>query len=187
MTHQKDLEQLETKRKKKLEILLLGILLSASSEEELISKIKKSSTIILEEIKDIRKSSYAIADKYSEDTHRAKDKERQLIIVAAALYLSSSIARRVAISNKESYTSKAIDALEQSKPVINRLVNTEIYEANLKKMVSNNKNEKLRWVAINDKRTCAQCSSLDGKTFIAQDAPDYPHVGCRCFCEVISQ
>lgn len=185
MSQQKDLERLENDRRRKLELLLLGILLSVSSEQELLLKIKQLPKDVIQEIIDMRKASFEVADEYSNEVHRVNDKDRKLIIASAALYTVSMIVRRVSVSNKASYVEKAVEAVNESKPTINRLVNTEVYEANMKKMVANNKNQMLRWVAINDKRTCAQCSALDGKEYRAEDVPDYVHIGCRCFCEVI--
>jgi SPP1 gp7 family putative phage head morphogenesis protein len=188
MSRLEDLRNLEEKRKRKVKLLLLGILLSADSEQELIPKIKKSSRELLEEIKDIRKASYAIADKYSENIHRADDKKRQLLLVAAALYMISSLARRISISDKETYLSKAKQAVTDSEPIIERLVNTEIYESNHIKFVANHKGEDVMfmWNAINDRKTCSVCSSLDGNFYKLADVPDYPHPNCRCIAEITS-
>ena len=187
-TRLEDLKKLEEKRKKKMRLVLLGALLSVDSEQELIPKLRKSSVEVLEEIKDIRKASYALADKYSDDVHRANDKDRQLIIVSAALALISHVAKRIVISEKESYASKAKDAVNNSEPMIERLVSTEIYEANMKKFIANqDKDTIFLWNAVNDKRTCSECEALDGNTYKSEEVPEYPHPNCRCVVEIVSQ
>ena len=189
MNRLEELKKLEAKRQKKMRLVLLGALLSVDSEQELIPKLRKSSVEILEEIKDIRKASYAIADKYSEDTHRANDKDRQLILVAAALALISHVAKRIVISEKESYASKAKDAVNNSESIIERLVSTEIYEANMKKLMANYKDDKtvlFMWNAIGEKRTCDSCAARDGNVYKAEDVPEYDHPRCSCVLEIVS-
>ena len=184
---QKELKELEAKRKKKLELILLGILLSVESEDELISKINLLSNDIRNEIMDMRNESYQIADNHSEQTHKVDNNNRKLIIAAAALYLSSHVIRHVAVSNRATYIVKAKAAIKTSEPLLVRLVSTEIYEANLQKMKSNYKNsdQMFRWSAVNDKRTCAICESLNGKEFKMSEVPAYPHAQCRCYVEQV--
>jgi SPP1 gp7 family putative phage head morphogenesis protein len=187
MARIEDLQRLEESRKKKLRLLLAGILLSVDSEQELIPKLKKFSITVLEEVKDIRKASFAIADRYSEETHRAKDGDRLLLLMGASLYLLSNMARRIAISDKENYLGAAREAIRNGEADIDRLVATEIYEANRKKMMSNNKGSVFLWNAVLDKRTCSICEALDGKTFKEADAPDSVHPNCRCILEIVSE
>ena len=186
MSKLEDLAKLEDKRIRKLNLLLLGIMLSADDERELIYKIKKSTSSLVDEIKDIRKSSFAIADKYSIENHRADESDRQLVIISASLYMLSIMAKRVAVSDKEKFEQKAKEAIVLSLPLIERLVVTEIYEANMRKMVVNNREALFRWNAVNDKRTCDVCGSLDGNTYKAADLPGYPHPNCRCVAEIVS-
>lgn len=185
-SQQEDLEELEAERKRRLELLLLGLLLYANSEQELIFKLKSLSKDVYNEVMDIRRNSFSIADKHSEETHKVSDKDRKLIITAASLYMASTLARRVAVSTKATYLEKAREAISQSKDTVERLVATEVFEANMKKMVGNNPNQKFRWNAVFDKRTCATCEARDGKEYNAGDIPDYPHARCRCFVEIVS-
>jgi len=186
MSRLEDLAKLEEKRKKKLKLLLLGIMLSSDNERELISKIKKSTATMVEEIKDIRIASFEIADKYSIEQHRAPESDRQLVIISASLYVLSVVAKRVAVSEKEHFTDKAKEAILLTIPILDRLVTTEIYESNMKKMVVNNKEATFKWNAVNDKKTCDECGALDGNTYNAEDLPDYPHPNCRCIAEIVS-
>jgi len=186
MSRLEDLARLEDKRIKKLKLLLLGIMLSADDEKELIFKIKRSTSALVDEIKDIRKASFAVADKYSIETHRADESNRQLVIISASLYMLSIMAKRVAVSDKEKFEQKAKEAIVLSLPLIERLVATELYESNMRKMVVNNKEATFKWNAYNDKRTCDICSALDGNTYKAADLPDYPHPNCRCIAEIVS-
>ena len=36
------------------------------------------------------------------------------------------------------------------------------------------------WLAILDDHTCDECADLDTQIFTAGDAPEQPHVNCRC-------
>ncbi|MFZ2911803.1 MAG: phage minor head protein [Candidatus Absconditicoccaceae bacterium] len=179
MSRLTDLKKLEAKRKRKMQLLLLGILMSIDSEDELAPKTRQMSSDVLEEIKDIRKASFAIADKYSEEQHRVLD-NRKLIIASAALYVVSHVIRRIAISDKPTFAEKVKEAMRGSEPIIERLTVSEIYQANVAKMIANHPKQMLIWNAVNDGKTCSRCRSLDGKEFLAGDAPEYPHSNCRC-------
>ena len=182
-----DLQRLEEKRKKKMRLFLIGVLLSVENQQELIPKMKRLSLDTMDEIKDMRQASFDIADRYSEETHRVRDGDRQLIIMGASLYLISSLARRIAVSDNDNYVQAARQAVKDTQAVIDRLVVTEVYEANRKKIKVNNRGAKLLWNAVLDRKTCDQCEALDGKIFNEADAPDELHPNCRCILEVISE
>ena len=43
----------------------------------------------------------------------------------------------------------------------------------------------VRWNAILDRKTCAECRSLDGRIFMLEEAPEKPHPHCRCYLEPV--
>ena len=115
-----DLQRLEEKRKKKMRLFLIGVLLSVENQQELIPKMKRLSLDTMDEIKDMRQASFDIADRYSEETHRVRDGDRQLIIMGASLYLISSLARRIAVSDNDNYVQAARQAVKDTQAVIDR-------------------------------------------------------------------
>lgn len=40
--------------------------------------------------------------------------------------------------------------------------------------------EKVKWIAVDDEKTCPECRKLDGKIFPIDKVPDRPHYHCRC-------
>jgi SPP1 gp7 family putative phage head morphogenesis protein len=137
---------------------------------------------LFDEITSMRRSAFRLADKYSSNKKRTDDSKRNIIITSAILYLLGSLIRRVAISDKESYSEKVKQAVADSDKVLDRLVSTEVYEAYRKKMASNCK--KVKWNAINDTRTCDFCQDLDGKVFEENSVPE-GHPSCRCWVDEV--
>lgn len=45
--------------------------------------------------------------------------------------------------------------------------------------------KKVRWIAVDDERTCPDCRKLDGKIFDIDKVPDRPHYRCRCVLELV--
>lgn len=45
--------------------------------------------------------------------------------------------------------------------------------------------KKVRWIAVDDERTCPDCRKLDGKIFDIDKVPDRPHYRCRCVLEIV--
>ena len=40
--------------------------------------------------------------------------------------------------------------------------------------------EKVKWIAVDDEKTCSECRKLDGKVFPIDKVPPRPHYHCRC-------
>ena len=40
--------------------------------------------------------------------------------------------------------------------------------------------EKVKWIAVDDEKTCPECRKLDGKVFPIGKIPPRPHYHCRC-------
>lgn len=45
--------------------------------------------------------------------------------------------------------------------------------------------EKVKWIAVDDEKTCTECRKLDGKVFDIDKVPDRPHYRCRCVLEPV--
>lgn len=45
--------------------------------------------------------------------------------------------------------------------------------------------EKVKWIAVDDEKTCPECRKLDGKVFDIDKVPDRPHYRCRCVLEPV--
>lgn len=41
--------------------------------------------------------------------------------------------------------------------------------------------EKVRWIAEDDSKTCADCNELDNQVFALEDVPPKQHINCRCY------
>jgi len=54
------------------------------------------------------------------------------------------------------------------------------YQANLKALKDAGV-RRVKWVAMEDERTCPECMELDGKTFRIDKVPPKPHPNCRCW------
>jgi len=57
-------------------------------------------------------------------------------------------------------------------------------EANKKAMIDRGVRF-VRWNAILDRRTCAECRALDGNVYEITSVPNKPHPRCRCFLEPV--
>lgn len=44
---------------------------------------------------------------------------------------------------------------------------------------------KVKWIAVDDEKTCPECRKLDGKVFDIDKVPDRPHYRCRCVLEPV--
>lgn len=44
---------------------------------------------------------------------------------------------------------------------------------------------KVKWIAVDDEKTCPECRTLDGKVFDIDKVPDRPHYRCRCVLEPV--
>lgn len=45
--------------------------------------------------------------------------------------------------------------------------------------------KKVKWIAVDDERTCPDCRKLDGKIFDIDKVPPRPHYRCRCALEIV--
>lgn len=45
--------------------------------------------------------------------------------------------------------------------------------------------EMVRWIAVDDEKTCSECKKLDGKVFPIDEVPPRAHFHCRCVLEPI--
>jgi len=181
---QKQLNKLEVKEKKTLELLLLGMLVGANSEN--LYNVNELSEDLVEEIDSMRQAAFAIADSNSTEVKKVDDSDRSLIILSASLYLISQLVKRMHVSKKKTFVGRVKESVTGVKPLISRVVNTELYDANLKKMVGNGKKTtKYVWRSMNDKRVCQVCSGRDGNEYLKGAVPAYPHQNCRCFIEVV--
>ena len=44
---------------------------------------------------------------------------------------------------------------------------------------------KWRWRTVKDEKVCGICSRRNGKIYYASNYPDPPHIGCRCYPEIV--
>jgi len=44
--------------------------------------------------------------------------------------------------------------------------------------------ENVKWVAVDDEKTCPECKKLNGKIFPIDNVPARPHYACRCRLEI---
>ena len=47
--------------------------------------------------------------------------------------------------------------------------------------------EMVRWVAVEDEKTCPECKKLDGQVFSISEIPPRPHYHCRCVLEPVKE
>lgn len=45
----------------------------------------------------------------------------------------------------------------------------------------------VRWVAVEDEKTCSECKKLDGQVFSIDRVPPRPHYHCRCVLEPVKE
>lgn len=45
--------------------------------------------------------------------------------------------------------------------------------------------KQVRWIAVDDEKTCLDCKKLDGKVFPIDNIPPRPHYNCRCRLEIV--
>lgn len=45
--------------------------------------------------------------------------------------------------------------------------------------------KQVKWIAVDDEKTCHECKKLDGKIFPIDNVPPRPHYNCRCQLEIV--
>lgn len=106
--------------------------------------------------------------------------------ISAKIYSSVDTSLRTAYLTKES-TSSTLERIKAKENKINQMLDTEgtafntAAFRNVDKIIYQNNNQRLIYLATLDGRTCLGCCSYHGLTFDVSKAPSLPaHYNCRC-------
>ena len=88
----------------------------------------------------------------------------------------------VSIEAAKASSSKLSEVAILIKPQLDRIGTTEVFKTTHETILKNaDRDQKVKWIARLDKRTCSVCEGRNNQIYSIKDCPDIDHPRCRCY------